>query len=102
MRTMHTDTYAWNPNLSRWALGLAAFGLLNLTSVAQTSAPAAAAATPAPAAAATTPATAAAPAAAAAKPYGKKADKNFWDRLGEAEIEQLGTPVFVPATPPPP
>jgi hypothetical protein len=49
-----------------------------------------------------TPAPTPTPAATEAKPYGKKADKSLSTRLGEAELEQLGTPVFTAPTPLPP
>jgi hypothetical protein len=88
--------------LNRRILGLAALGFFNVALVAQTTAPA-------PGATPTTPAAAASAAAPAPPPYGKKADKSFSDRLGEAFLEQLGTPGYVPptplapgATPPPP
>jgi hypothetical protein len=99
--------------LSRWFLGLGSLATVNLATIAKADP-----ATPGQATTTTTttttttpavlaPAAAAAP-APAAKPYGKKADKDFWTRLGQAELEQLGTPVFTPAppalpgTPPPP
>jgi len=49
-----------------------------------------------------TPAPTPTPAATEAKPYGKKADKSLSTRLGEAELEQLGTPVFTAPPPPAP
>ena len=73
--------------LKGWTLGLAALGLVSLGA-------------PAPAAEPGTNA----PPAAAAQPYGKKADKGFFKRLNEAYAEQNGTAVYTapkPGDPPP-
>ncbi|MGA2692838.1 MAG: outer membrane beta-barrel protein [Opitutaceae bacterium] len=103
MITKTIETGSGIAGFMRGTLGLAALGIASLETVApangQTSTPTT------PAAAASAPAAPATPAAAAAPtppPYGKKANKDFWSRLGEAELEQLATPCYVAPTPPPP
>jgi len=92
---MNTDTK--RPALNRRTLALAALGFANLAAVAHADPT-----PPALAATATAVTPAAEPGAPAAQPYGKKADKSFATRLAEAELEQLGTPVFTPSPLPPP
>src|SRR5580704_2055405 len=106
MTTNRTTTNTWSFKLGRGVAAFAALGLAGLSSIAQADPATTASAVSAPAPAApTTTTTIPAPAATAAptaKPYGKKADKDFWTRLGEAELEQLATPVFVPSPALPP
>ena len=83
----------------RSALGFVALGAVCLATVAPTMGQTSTAATPAAPAAAAPAAPAAAP---TPPPYGKKADKGFWTRFGEAELEQLATPCYVAPTPPAP
>src|SRR5580692_7784138 len=83
--------------LNRRVPGLLALGIFSTATILRADPPAGSA-TATPAALASP----AAPAAASTPPYGKKADKGFATRLGEAELEQLGTPVYIPAPPPAP
>jgi Putative beta-barrel porin-2, OmpL-like. bbp2 len=91
--------------LNRWTLGLAALGLISVAPAARADTPTTTTTTTTTTPAATAPAatTAAAQAAApATKPYGRKVDKSFATRLGQAELEELGEDAYTPPTPLPP